>query len=349
MEGRRFDYRFLKENISGEMLSIASIISDLRGRGEIRKASHESLFAELRKAAIVDSVESSNAIEGIVSTKDRIAGLVAGETMPKTHDEKEILGYKRALDNIYTNFADLEPTENLLREFHRQMQGATARDAGQYKKENNWLQERDADGRISVRFVPTRANDVPDAMRQMLLAYYEARQDSAISPLLLIPCVTVDFLCVHPFRDGNGRVSRLFTNLLLLRADYDIGRFVSVERMINTYKAAYYRTLKASSDGWHENESDYTPFITFFLQILYACYKELDERFVDGQAGKVPKARRVEEVLLNAFVPISKEEICARLPDISVTTVERVLGAMQKDGRIVKIGSYRDARYKSNG
>ena len=183
-------------------------------------------------------------------------------------------------------------------------------------------------------------------MEQWILAYHEARQESGISRLFLVACAIVDFLCIHPFTDGNGRVSRILTIMLLQQNGFDIGRYISVEGKINEYKGGYYDALNQASEGWHENKNDYTPFMIFLAQVLYACYKDLDMKFIQNSTAHIPKSRQVEALLLETFVPVSKEEIVHRLPDISVTTVERVLGKMVKEGTIVKIGTYRNARYK---
>ena len=180
----------------------------------------------------------------------------------------------------------------------------------------------------------------------MVLAYHEAKQDTGINGLLLTACVIVDFLCIHPFRDGNGRVSRLLTSLLLLQEGFDIGRYVSVDKKIHEYRYGYYQALRACSDGWHENRNTYIPFITFLLQILYSCYKDMDDKFIRNTVHRLNKANQVENTLMQCFVPVSKEEIAARLPEISVSTVERVLGKLVREGKIEKIGTYRDARYR---
>jgi Fic family protein len=222
------------------------------------------------------------------------------------------------------------------------------REAGKYKKSDNFIMEIAPDGSRSVRFKPVSAKRVNTDLEQLLLAYYEARQDSEISPLLLIPCFVLDFLCIHPFMDGNGRVSRLLTVLLLYLSGYDIVKYISYEGQINKYKDSYYEALKTSSDKWHENENDYVPFIVNFLQILCKCFKDLDESFTDISLKKANKSERVESILMGATVPVSKQDIIAKLPDISIKTVELVLSKMLKDKKIKKIGTYRDARYMRN-
>ena len=217
-----------------------------------------------------------------------------------------------------------------------------------YKKTNNFIMEYGPDGSRRVRFKPVSAKNVQDNMEQLILAYYEARQDSEIPSLMLIPCFVLDFLCIHPFLDGNGRVSRLITVLLLYLSGYDIVRYISYEGQINKYKAGYYEALRISSESWHENENDYVPFIINFMQILYRCYKDLDESFTDISLKKAKKSERVESILLGAIVPISKQDIMQKVPDISVKTVELVLGKMLREKKIKKIGTYKDARYTRN-
>lgn len=342
----RFDYRFLTDSLPANILEIVGIIYDLRGRGEVRKNEHPQVFQELRHTAMIDSIQSSNAIEGIVTTAERMKALVNQQAEPYSHDEQEILGYRDVLNEIFTGYEDMEISDDLLKHFHQLMLGATAADAGQYKQQNNWIQERDDQGRITVRFMPVRAKETPDAMEQLILAYHEGKQNSAVNGLLLTACVIVDFLCIHPFRDGNGRVSRLFTSLLLLQEGFDIGRYISVDKKINEYKYNYYQALKTCSDGWHDNRNTYIPFIIYLLQILYSCYKDLDNKFVQNTAKKISKAKQIENTLLQCYVPVSKEEIAGRFPEISITTVERVLGKLVREGKIEKIGTYRNARYR---
>ena len=182
-------------------------------------------------------------------------------------------------------------------------------------------------------------------MEQLELAYLDACNDANINQLLLIPCVILDFLCIHPFRDGNGRMSRLLSLLLLYKNGYDVGKYVSFEEQINNHKAFYYEALRQSSDGWHTNENSYFPFIENFLSTLYMCYKELDKRFAVVHGKKITKKARIEATVLNSLTPLSKAEICKILPDVSPTTVEAVLGVMVRDGAIQRIGAGRASRY----
>ena len=344
----KYDYSFLKKQIPGDIIRLTDIIADLKSKEEFRKLQYKETFDSLQQKAIIESVKSSNAIEGIVTTDARIKELVAGAS-PKTHDEMEISGYKDALNLIHTNHENMDIDEELIFSLHRMIEEQTnPAEAGHYKRTNNFIMEYGKDGNIRVRFKPVSAAKVPEDMEKLLLAYYDARQDSGISPLLLIPGFVLDFLCIHPFMDGNGRVSRLLTVLLLYLSGYDIVKYISYEGQIDKYKESYYEALKTSSEAWHENKNQYVPFIVNFLQILYRCFKEFDEAFTEISLTKAKKSERVEKILLNAIVPVSKRDILEKVPDISVKTVELVLRKMVKENRIIKIGTFRDARYIKN-
>ena len=341
----KYDYSFLKNAIPGNIVGLTDIITDLKTKEEFRKLQYEDAFEKLRQKAIIESVKGSNAIEGIVTTDSRIKDIVNG-SKPLTHDEMEISGYKDALNLIHLNHENLDIEEEVVLSVHKMiLEQTSSKEAGKYKKNNNYILEIGPDGSRQVRFKPVPAKRVQADMNQLFFAFYEARQDSEISPLLLIPCFVLDFLCIHPFIDGNGRISRLLTVLLLYSFGYDIVRYISYEGQVNKYKESYYEALKISSEGWHENESDYVPFIINFLPILYKCFKELDNSFTEISLKKAKKSERVECVLLSAMTPLSKQEILEKVPDISVKTVELVLSKMLKDNKITKIGTFKDARY----
>ena len=262
------------------------------------------------------------------------------------HNEAEIAGYRDALNEIHLDYGRIDFCERDILHLHEMMMAFAGYEyGGQYKTDDNVILEIDTDGNRRVRFRPTPLNETPKAMEQLELAYMEARSDANINQLLLIPCVILDFLCIHPFRDGNGRMSRLLSLLLLYKNGFDAGKYVSFEEQINNYKAYYYESLRQSSDGWESNENSYFPFIENFLSMLYMCYKELDKRFAVVHGKKITKKARIEATVLNSLTPLSKAEICKILPDVSPTTVEAVLGIMVKSGAIKRIGSARSTRY----
>lgn len=294
----------------------------------------------------MQSVKSSNAIEGIVTSDERINAIVNQNSAPLNHNEAEIVGYRDALNAIHLNYEYLDFRQSDILRLHGMMISIAGYEyGGQYKTDDNVILEVDAGGQRRVRFRPTPAAETPQAMEQLELAYMAARSDANINQLLLIPCVILDFLCIHPFRDGNGRMSRLLSLLLLYKNGYDARKYISFEEQINNYKAHYYEALRQSSDGWTQNDNSYFPFIENFLSMLYMCYKELDKRFAVVHGKKITKKARVEVTVLNSLTPISKADICHILPDVSPTTVEAVLGAMVKSGSIKRIGQGRNTRY----
>jgi len=215
---------------------------------------------------------------------------------------------------------------------------------GTYKESDNVILEV-LGGVRRVRFETTPASETAEAMEQLTLAYIDARSNYNINQLLLIPCFILDFLCIHPFTDGNGRMSRLLSLLLLYKNGFDAGRYISFEEQINRTKVAYYQALKSSSINWHDSQNSYFPFIENFITTLLFCYKELDKRFAVVNAKKTTKAQRVEATVLNSLLPISKQEVCYVLPDVSPTTVEAALANMVKNGIIDKVGTGRNTKY----
>ena len=343
----RFDYSFLDNGmLPAALFNITSDIYSLRALSWSRKDQFSDVFTTLAAIAKVQSVKSSNAIEGIITTDERINEIVNGSSAPLNHNEQEIAGYRDALAEVHTEYGSMDFNQADILRLHAIMMNIAGYSyAGRYKEFDNDIIEEDMDGRRRIRFHPTSAAETPDEMEQLVLAYQEARDNPLINQLLLIPCVILDFLCIHPFRDGNGRISRLLSLLLLYKNGFDAGKYISFEEQINNRKGNYYDALKQSSLGWHENQNDYSAFILEFMTTLYACYKELDKRFAVVGSRKVTKQARVEATVLNALTPISKADICKILPDISATTVEAVLGQMVRNGQVRKVGTGRGTRY----
>lgn len=344
---RVFDYSFLNNGLlPASLVNLTSGIVSLKTMAGVRKDEYAGIFTELESIARVQSVKSSNAIEGIVTSDERINAIVNQNSAPLNHNEAEIAGYRDALNAIHMGYEYMDFRQSDILRLHEMLMSIAGYEyGGQYKADDNVIPEVDTNGRQRVRFRPVPASETPEAMEQLELAYLAARSNANINQLLLIPCVILDFLCIHPFRDGNGRMSRLLSLLLLYKNGYDAGKYVSFEEQISNYKAYYYEALRQSSEGWEKNENSYFPFIENFLSTLYMCYKELDRRFAVVHGKKITKKARVEATVLNSLTPISKMEICRILPDVSPTTVEAVLGAMIKSGSIRKIGQGRGCKY----
>ena len=345
-----FDYSFLQNGLlPASLLNITADIYTLRVMALNRKEHYKDVFTELEVVAKVQSVKNSNEIEGIVTTDERIQEIVNGNSTPLNHSEQELAGYRDALAEIHTGYGNMDFRQSDIIRLHSIMMNIAGYSyAGKYKEYDNDIIEEDRIGRRHIRFHPTSAADTPDEMEQLELAYLDARDNPNINQLLLIPCVILDFLCIHPFRDGNGRISRLLSLLLLYKNGFDAGKYISFEEQINLRKGNYYDALLKSSQGWHDNTQDYSAFIMEFITTVYACYKELDKRFAVIGSKKVTKQARIEATVLNSLTPISKADIGKILPDVSATTIEAVLGQMVRNGLIRKLGTGRVTKYVKN-
>ena len=344
---KKFDYSFLDNGLlPANLINLTGLIYSLKTGAEIRKDEYEKIFTELEKIAKVQSVKSSNEIEGIVTSDERIKQIVNQSSEPLNHNELEIAGYRDALNEIHLNYENIDFSEETILRLHEIMMFYTGNEnTVKYKTDNNLIIEQDEEGKRKVRFKPVSAKETPKAMEQLVLAYIDASNNSNINQLLLIPCVILDFLCIHPFKDGNGRISRLLSLLLLYKNGFDAGKYISFEEQINNSKGYYHETLKESSISWDTNENTYIPFIQNFLSTLYLCYKELDKRFNVVNSNKITKKARIEATVLNSLVPVSKAEVCNILPDVSPTTVELVLGNMVRDEKIKIIGKGKNTKY----
>ncbi|MCD8307499.1 MAG: Fic family protein [Clostridia bacterium] len=303
------------------------------------------LLAKLAQRSLVQSASASNRIEGIIASEMRMPAIVGNETKPIGDNELQIAGYADALRYIRDNYDSLPVNEDTIMRLHSMMYFRTSSaETWHYKTEDNVIAEVHADGSTYVRWVPVNHKDTPYAMQQLLLSYDFASNRADINQLVLIPCFILDFLCIHPFKDGNGRMSRLLTALLLYKIGYDVHTYISMEDWIYRERDWYYKALQQSSHGWKETKNDYIPFIYCFLHIMFMCSKDLTGYF-DGIREGANKNERIRRTVLGSLMPISKKEICAALPDVSPTTVEAVLAAMQKERLIEKAGSTRGARY----
>ena len=343
---KRFDYSFLEKGmLPAGLVNVVSAIAELRARENQLKENYPDMFTRLESIAKVQSVKGSNAIEGIVTSEQRVNEIVNQNSAPLNHNEAEIAGYRDALNLIHENPNSLDIRERDILRLHEIMLSYTPVSGGAYKQSDNVIIEVDATGQRRARFTPTPANETAAAMEQLVLAFMDARSNYSVNQLLLIPCFVLDFLCIHPFTDGNGRMSRLLSLLMLYKNDFKAGKYISFEEQINKGKWNYYEALRLSSEGWHENTNSYFPFIENFVTTLLYCYKELDKRFAVVHAKKVNKRERVEATVLNSLLPISKREICYVLPDVSPTTVEAALVAMVRNGIVNKVGVGKNTKY----
>ncbi len=323
-------------------------IGQYKGRQELHARQAPQILAGLKRSAIIESTESSNRIEGIVASRHDIQQIVLKNRAPAegNRDEQELAGYSDALNLIHESAADMPFTLNTIRQLHSMIYGYLPDPGGEWKATNNDIVEKDSEGRIlRVRFktVPAHMTDI--AMRDLMAGYKGAVRDN-VDPLILIPLVLLDFLCIHPFRDGNGRTVRLMGLLMLYHAGYEVGHYISLERVIEDSKDSYYETLEASSKRWHQGRHDPMPWITYFWGTLIKAYKDYEERVGSIKGGKGSKTELIRQAVRRRMGPFTISEIEDECPGISREMVRRVLRQMRDEGELSLKGSGPAARWK---
>lgn len=316
-------------------------------KGEHAKVQEDEL-THLIEISRIQSTEASNRIEGIYTSDERLQKIVKDKTTPRNGSEKEIAGYRDVLSTIHESFQYIPVKPGMILQLHRELykfSGMTI--GGNYKPADNAITEEDAHGNKNIRFDPVHAWETAESMDRLCQAYTDLCNDAQYDPLLMIPVFILDFLCIHPFDDGNGRMSRLLTLLLLYRAGYNVGKYISIEKLIERTKGAYYDELQASSIKWHEEENDYIPFVTYQLGVILAAYREFSDR-VKIVTENTRKPNRVRDIIRGHLGKITKAEIMAQCPDVSQTTIQRALNDLVKSGEIIKIGGGRYTSYTWN-
>ena len=306
-------------------------------------------LTQLVEIAKIQSTEASNKIEGIYTSDKRLRALVKDTTRPKTRNEREIAGYREVLNMIYENHDYIPPKPSIILQLHRDLYKFESFDAGgKYKTVDNVIEEEDSNGNKLIRFQTIPAWETPEAMEELCKAFNDALATEQIDPLILIPMFILDFLCIHPFNDGNGRMSRLLTLLLLYRAGYIVGKYISIEKLIENTKDSYFDCLQQSSKDWHENTNDYEAFVQYILGVIVAAYRDFSSRVKLITTEGRSKPDRVREIIKNTLGTITKTEILEKCPDISQITVQRALAELVESGDIIKIGGGRYTRYTWN-
>ena len=338
---RVFDYSKLKERTwDNEILAYVAQIHEYKGKQDLYLRQKPVELNRLIEIAKIQSTESSNQIEGIVTTNARLKQLVEDKTTPRNRDEEEILGYRNVLNIVHEAYEAIPVRSNYILQLHGEMLKHTAFSyAGKYKTTPNEIDMMLENGEKVVLFKPLEPYETPDAVERLCNEYNKAIGDGIVDPLILIPNFILDFLCIHPFNDGNGRMSRLLTLLLLYKAGYIVGKYISIEMLIEKTKETYYETLQFSSYGWHENKNIYGPFIKYYLGIIVKAYNEFETRVNYLVTKKMSKPDRIKAVINQKIGSITKKEIMESCPDISKVTVERTLTQLVKNGLIIKIGA----------
>ena len=347
---RNYDYREKwKKLLTPEIISLLTSIHEYKGEQRLIAERYADVLTDLVDIARIQSTESSNKIEGIYTSDERLKKIVLDKTMPRNRNEQEIAGYRDVLNTIHENYDYIPIRATLLLQLHRDLykfQGTGS--GGAFKNVDNTIEEIDEKGNANVRFQPVSAWETPEAVDLLCAAYNQVLKEPDVDPLLIMPMFILDFLCIHPFRDGNGRMSRLLTLLLLYQAGYYVGKYISIEKLIERTKESYYEELQASSVGWHEEVNDYAPFVKYLLGVVVASYREFFERTRLITSVKMSKPERIAEEIKNHIGTITKAELVEQVPDVSQTTVQRTLTELTKQGRIIKLGAGRYVKYRWN-
>lgn len=338
---RKFNYTKKAEKLlTAEIVQMLSTIHEHKGRQDLFLEAHMDELKMLLDVAMIQSTGASNRIEGIFSTDKRLEELVKEKAEPCNRNEQEIAGYREVLATIHENYEYMNPSVNVILQLHKSLYSySSSVRGGVYKNSDNVIAEIDGEGNQRTRFIPVSACMTPDVMNEMCFSFRQAWSEDKIDKLLLIPMFILDFLCIHPFNDGNGRMSRLLTLLLYYKAGYIVGKYISIEMLIEKSKETYYETLQASSYLWHEDENNYEPFVKYYLGVFIKAYNEFESRVEYLRYKGLSKAQRIRSVIEQNAGRITKKEIMDICPDISRITVERTLTALVKSGCIAKVGA----------
>ena len=348
-EMRNFDYSHLKDRTwDNEILSYVAKIHEFKGKQELYFRQKPVELERLVEIAKVQSTESSNRIEGIVTTSSRLQQLVEDKTTPRNRDEKEILGYRNVLNLIHENYQYIPLKSNYILQLHRDLLQYTELSyGGKYKTSPNEIDAVLPSGEKRILFKPLELYETPDAIEQICSSYQQALDCEIVDSLILILCVILDFLCVHPFNDGNGRMSRLLTLLLLYRNDYVVGKYISIEKEIANTKEAYYQALAQADLGWHEGTNDPEPFIKYMLGIILKCYREFEERLtISEKSGKRSNSYDIVKTYVNSTIgTFTKRDAMENCPSLGSSSVESALKKLVEDGSIIRKGRGRASHY----
>lgn len=347
---REFDFKASAAKLlTNDIVNMLGCIHEYKGQQNLFIEAKADVLSRLLEIARIQSTEASNRIEGIYTSDDRIRALVKERSAPRNRNENEIAGYRDVLATIHENYDYITPRANVILQLHRDLyQYSGIGIGGRFKNTDNVIEEELEDGTKRVRFRPATAFETPEMMENLCNQFLREIDRGEVDPLLLIPMFVLDFLCIHPFNDGNGRMSRLLTLLLLYRGGYIVGKYVSIEMLIEKTKDTYYDALQASSIGWQDGANDYMPFVAYTLGVIKSAYMTFSERVEHLTAKGISKPERVRRFIESRLDRVTKKDILDACPDISATTVEKALGDLVKNGTIIKIGNGRGTRYAYN-
>ena len=343
---RKFDYKkFVAAEWNSAIVSGIGQIHEYKGRQAVYLQQKPHELTRLIEFAKIQSTESSNKIEGVLTTSTRIRQLLAEKTSPRNRDENEILGYRDVLNTIHENYEYIPVRPSFILQLHRDLyKYSLSSTGGKFKNVQNYINAKSPDGNELVLFTPLAPSETPQAIESICFNYNQLAGTGKLDDLILSAIFICDFLCVHPFLDGNGRMSRLITLLLLYRSGYQIGKYISLEKIIEQTKDSYYDALRKISQDWHTETNDYRPFIEYLLKIILHAYRELDER-IELVSGNLPAYEMVKTVVEKILGSFSKQDILERCPSIGSSSVEIALKKLKDEQVIKSIGAGRNTRY----
>ncbi len=347
---RNYNYKNKWQKLlTPEIVSLLTQIHEYKGEQTLFIEAKADTLTQLVEIAKIQSTEASNKIEGIYTSDERLKSLVSNKTTPRTRNEQEIAGYRDVLSTIHESHDFIPVKPSIILQLHRDFYKFSGKSiGGSYKGADNVIAEEDEKGNKHVRFTPVPAWETPAAIDAICEAFDEILAQTDADPLLIIPMLILDFLCIHPFNGGNGRMSRLLTLLLLYRAGYIVGKYISIEKIIEQTKETYYEALQNSSAYWHEGKNDYIPFVQYTLGVVVAAYREFSSRVKLIATSNKSKPERIREIIKDTLGKITKTEIMQKCPDISQVTVQRALNELVTSGDILKIGGGRYTAYTWN-
>lgn len=334
---------------NSNIINLISKIHEYKGKQSYLLETKKDALDTLLKVAKIQSTSASNKIEGISTTDKRINEIVNQKLEPKNRNEEEIAGYRDVLSLIHENYDFIDINNNTILQLHRDLYKYTGYSyGGKFKNSQNYIEETNDKGEKKIRFTPLSPVETPIAIQELCKNYNELFNSETCDLLVLIPIFILDFVSIHPFNDGNGRMSRLLTLLLLYKSNYLVGKYISIEKIIEDTKDSYYDVLQKSSVNWHNNENDYSYFVEYYLGIILNAYKDFDSRVNIVQNKKITAYDRIISIFKENIIPIDKSFIMNKCLDLSETTIERSLNRLLKEDKIIKISGGRYTKYKWN-
>src|SRR3989338_1116549 len=338
---------FKRENVELPLSAVwlTNSIAEYKGKQELYAKQSPQILKALLETALIESAESSNRIEGVTVDHARLKPLIIGHSKPRDRSEEEVAGYRKALELIHTKYKSMMIAPETVKELHRLCRGESW-DAGKWKEKDNDIIRKHPDGRVEVIFKPVSSAKTPEMMEQLCLSYEHSVSQLKYPDLYAVACLVLDFLSIHPFRDGNGRVSRLLTLLALYQHGFMAGKYISLERIVEQSKETYYEALNKSSQKWHEAKHDVIPWFNYFLGTVLAAYKEFEERAANIKPARGAKTQILNQVIERQVGEFSLGDIERECPAISRDMIKIIFRELQKAKKIKCLGKGKSAKWK---